>query len=714
MAFSEMYNDDMGLLGGLFDEPNDNYVSYDNPMLSLGFESTAYIDQLPDLGLPTFASNPNSFEANLNNTSPIDSEPNLPPANSISPQSTSNHSDHSDKGPTLTSSWFDNEVPVPLPGILSDTTLDLDFMNYLAGDTTPENAFAQSFMDSFSVEESPYSLLENPARIPADQPSSPAPQKVSQKVAPKVAQKVAQKVEPEVGKKRGPGRPRKNKVASQETRKTTKESRVTSRKRQQSNNFQSQVEFGYPKLRELTLYKELGSAGTTPTPSSESSNSPPSNDIEDFVPAPIPSVRIYAPVVRKRRSTSDASDKLPQPKRQRKQVETTQPPVDHLYSANTITAQHPKRKTNARTTGKKLKLRLPTKKAPKEPASICQKELLSVAPLIEENEKVIIRPGYSCDDQVENAERRKGRKRNFKKPPIQEKYNKAANNSRRERIIMALQQLLTRNKIIHRRMARFSFLPGVTTQDVKNTWNEWVKIQNNREEYLENIRCQTVTSSSNNENINEARLEEILANNGVMREEKPKFPDPLKLVNESKIIHEVKQRFSANQGFILFFIEKFKISSPLLSGYVLHNIHPDNISDKVKEIILKGQIAKPPLPVKRECKPNDEEEVDSLKYRESHRNRLRHNAMERKRRLEQKMGFEIVKLMCPERYKQKSSIHDILRGLKNTLSMTSTYFYKKVVLTLGQKGYGNLELSKLKKLCKLTGTKERRESLSSK
>uniref|UniRef100_A0ABD2WE60 Uncharacterized protein n=1 Tax=Trichogramma kaykai TaxID=54128 RepID=A0ABD2WE60_9HYME len=352
------------------DAQNDNYVPFVNPISSPGSESTANMGQFSDVRFPTFESNLNSFEADLNTTSPIDSEPNLPPANSISPQSTSNRSDHSKEGPTLTSIWLNSEDPLPFT-TLPDSTIESALMNYIAGGTQQENEYGQSFIDTSSGEESPFSLggplyelastdfsrnsqqvterLQNPARIPADQPSSSGPQKLSQKVA----QKVAQKEGPEVVKKRGPGRPRKNKVASQGTRKTTKKNPITSRKRQRSNNIQRQVEFGYPKLRELTLYKELGSAGTTPTPSSESSNSPPSNDIEDFVSAPNPSVRIYAPVVRKRRSTSDVSDNLPQTKRRRKQVETTQAPVDHLYSANTIMAQHPNRKTNTRTTEKK-------------------------------------------------------------------------------------------------------------------------------------------------------------------------------------------------------------------------------------------------------------------------------------------------------------------------------------------------------------------------
>ncbi|CAB0030303.1 unnamed protein product, partial [Trichogramma brassicae] len=85
----------------------------------------------------------------------------------------------------------------------------------------------------------------------------------------------------------------------------------------------------------------------TPTPSTESSNSPPPNDIEDFVSAPTSSQS------QKRRLTLDVSDNLPQRKRRRRQVETTQPPVDHLYSANTITAQQPNSESNARTTEKK-------------------------------------------------------------------------------------------------------------------------------------------------------------------------------------------------------------------------------------------------------------------------------------------------------------------------------------------------------------------------
>ncbi|KAL7292038.1 hypothetical protein TKK_0014320 [Trichogramma kaykai] len=353
------------------DAQNDNYVPFVNPISSSGSESTANMGQFSDVRFPTFASNLNSFEADLNTTSPIDSEPNLPPANSISPQSTSNRSDHSNEGPTFTSILLNSEDPLPFTMTLPDSTIESALMNYIAGGTQQENEYAQSFIDTSSGEESPFSLggplyelastdfsrnsqqvterLQNPARIPADQPSSSGPQKLSQKVA----QKVAQKEGPEVVKKRGPGRPRKNKVASQGTRKTTKKNPITSRKRQRSNNIQRQVEFGYPKLRELTLDKELGSAGTTPTPSSESSNSPPSNDIENFVSAPNPSVRILAPVVRKRRSTSDVSDNLPQTKRRRKQVETSQAPVDHLHSANTITAQHPNRKTNTRTTEKK-------------------------------------------------------------------------------------------------------------------------------------------------------------------------------------------------------------------------------------------------------------------------------------------------------------------------------------------------------------------------
>ncbi|CAB0041514.1 unnamed protein product [Trichogramma brassicae] len=208
-----------------------------------------------------------------------------------------------------------------------------------------KNAFAQSFNDLSSMEESPYRLesllpepvstdfsrnsqqvterLANPSRIPAEQPPSSAPQIV--------AQKVAQKVAPEVHKKRGPGRPRKNQVASKETRKTEKKSPVTSRKRQRSNIFQGEAEFENSKLKESTIYKDLGSSGMTPTPSTESSNSPPPNDIEDFVSAPTSSQS------QKRRLTLDVSDNLPQRKRRRRQVETTQPPVDHLYSANTIT-----------------------------------------------------------------------------------------------------------------------------------------------------------------------------------------------------------------------------------------------------------------------------------------------------------------------------------------------------------------------------------------
>ncbi|CAB0028700.1 unnamed protein product, partial [Trichogramma brassicae] len=312
--------------------------------------------------------------------------------------------------------------------------------------------------------------LANPSRIPAEQPPSSAPQIV--------AQKVAQKVAPEVRKKRGPGRPRKNQVASKETKKTVKKSPVTSRKRQPSNNFQGEAQFENSKLRELTIYKDLGSAGTTPTPSSESSNSPPPNDIEDFVSAPTSS-RVYAekhiPVMyssqRKRRLTPDVSDNLPQSKRRRRQVETTQPPGDHLYSANSITAQQPNIESNARTTEKKLKVHLPTKKAPKEPAFTGQKKILNPGPLIKDNEKVILRPGYS---RVEQKGEKKGRKRVFNKPPIEVEYNKAANNLRREQIVMTTKKLLSTNKIIQRRMARFSFLPGVTVEDVNNAWDNWL------------------------------------------------------------------------------------------------------------------------------------------------------------------------------------------------------------------------------------------------
>ncbi|CAB0044035.1 unnamed protein product [Trichogramma brassicae] len=181
--------------------------------------------------------------------------------------------------------------------------------------------------------------LANPLRIPAEQPPSSASQRV--------AQKVAQKVAPEVRKKRGPGRPRKNQVASKETKKTVKKSPVTSRKRQRSNIYQGEAEFENSKLRQSTIYKDLGSSGTTSAPSIESSNSPPPNDIEDFVSAPTSSQS------QKRRLTPDVSDNLPQSKRRRRQVETTQPPVDHLYSANTITAQQPNIESNARTTEKK-------------------------------------------------------------------------------------------------------------------------------------------------------------------------------------------------------------------------------------------------------------------------------------------------------------------------------------------------------------------------
>ncbi|CAB0029066.1 unnamed protein product [Trichogramma brassicae] len=153
--------------------------------------------------------------------------------------------------------------------------------------------------------------LANPLRIPAEQPPSSASQRV--------AQKVAQKVAPEVRKKRGPGRPRKNQVASKETKKTVKKSPVTSRKRQRSNIYQGEAEFENSKLRQSTIYKDLGSSGTTSAPSIESSNSPPPNDIEDFVSAPTSSQS------QKRRLTPDVSDNLPQSKRRRRQVETTQP-----------------------------------------------------------------------------------------------------------------------------------------------------------------------------------------------------------------------------------------------------------------------------------------------------------------------------------------------------------------------------------------------------
>lgn len=359
-----------------------------------------------------------------------------------------------------------------------------------------------------------------------------------------------------------------------------------------------------------------------------------------------------------------------------------------------------------------MKVRLPTNNAPKEPAFTDQKQILNPGPLIKNEEKVILRPGYS---HVEQRGETKGRRCVFNKPPIQVKYNKAANNLRREQIVRTTKQLLSTKKIIQRRMARFSFLPGVTVQDVNNAWKNWVTIQNEQENYLKNIRCWKATASAKNDSYNKAQLEHILANNGVMRADEPKFSDRLKKINESEIIHEVMQRFSASQEFILFFIEKFKITSPLLSGYVLRNIHPENVSDKVKEIILQGEIARPSPPVKRECKEKDKEVEDTPKYRQGEEKRMKHNAMERKRRLEQKMCFEVVRLTCPDRYNQKkSAIHDILRGLKNTLSMTSTYFYKKIVLKLEQKGYGNQELTKLKRLCKLTKTNVRRESHSCK
>ncbi|CAB0028697.1 unnamed protein product, partial [Trichogramma brassicae] len=56
----------------------------------------------------------------------------------------------------------------------------------------------------------------------------------------------------------------------------------------------------------------------------------------------------------------------------------------------------------------------------------------------------------------------------------------------------------------------------------------------------------------------------------------------------------------------------------------------------------------------------------------------------------------------------------MLRGMTSTLSMTSTYFYKKIVLMLERKGYGILELTKLKRICKLTNTRVPSESHSSK
>ncbi|KAL7293614.1 hypothetical protein TKK_0012699 [Trichogramma kaykai] len=181
----------------------------------------------------------------------------------------------------------------------------------------------------------------------------------------------------------------------------------------------------------------------------------------------------------------------------------------------------------------------------------------------------------------------------------------------------------------------------------------WVTIQDKREEYLENIRCQKVTPKAQNDTIDKTKMEEIIANNGVMRAEMKKLSDRLKKNNESEIIHE-------------------------------------------------GQIAQPEPPKKRKCKPEDNEERE--------RKRVKYNAMERKRRLEQNMAFEMAKLTCPHLYGKKFSHHDILRGLKHTLSMTSTYFYKKVVLTLEQQGFRKLEYSKLKKICKLTKTQVRSSS----